>query len=153
MSGYSTIVVPQGISYVAAAIFSNVCLLTWQSYKAGFARKAARIPYPQLYAEKAEAQASKEAHRFNCAQRAHQNTLEQLPIVLISTILVGLKRPILAASLCGAWSFARVLYTIGYATGDPERRNTSGGALFYLAQLGLLFSAAYTTVEYLVAGL
>ena len=27
----------------------------------------------------------------------------------------------LAASLCGTWVFCRILYTIGYASGDPKK--------------------------------
>ncbi|TFK56565.1 membrane-associated proteins in eicosanoid and glutathione metabolism [Heliocybe sulcata] len=151
-SVYATLVVPQGFQYVEAAIFSIVPLLFWQSYKVGFARRDAKIPYPQPYAEKAEAAASKEAHRFNCLQRAHLNTVEALPIILISTLVVGLRRPILAASLCGLWTFARVLYTIGYSTGEPEKRNTTGGALHYIAQFGLVLSGIYAVVESLWGG-
>lgn len=56
-------------------------MLTWQSIVVGKYRKAANVPYPQAYAEKAEADASLDAKKFNCAQRAHQNTLESIPIV------------------------------------------------------------------------
>ncbi|KZT30729.1 membrane-associated proteins in eicosanoid and glutathione metabolism [Neolentinus lepideus HHB14362 ss-1] len=147
MSAYASLVVPQGFQYVEAALFSIVPLLFWQSYKVGFARRDAKIPYPQPYAEKAEAAVSKEAQRFNCVQRAHLNTIEALPQILISTLIVGLRLPILAASLCGIWSFSRVLYTIGYSTGNPDRRVTSGGGLGYIGQFGLIFSGIYTIAE------
>lgn len=90
-------------SYVAASLVGTVFLLAGQSIVVSKARKAAQIPYPQLYAEKAEAAASPAANKFNCAQReallsfpssitltwtrflgAHQNTLEHMPIVLIT---------------------------------------------------------------------
>lgn len=52
---------------------------------------------------------------------AHQNTLESLPQIIAATMIVGLKYPIYAASLCGLWSVSRFFYTIGYSTGDPAR--------------------------------
>lgn len=38
-----------------------------------------------------------------------------------STLIAGLLYPVTAAALCGTWVFARILYTIGYSTGDPEK--------------------------------
>jgi glutathione S-transferase len=52
---------------------------------------------------------------------AHQNTLEYLPQVIVSTFIVGLKYPYLAAAVCGTWTVSRLLYTIGYSTGDPKK--------------------------------
>ena len=44
------------------------------------------------------------ALKFNCTQRAHQNTLEYLPQVLVLEALLGLQYPIYAASLGMAWN-------------------------------------------------
>jgi len=71
---------------------------------------------------------------------AHQNTLENIPVVWATsvssplsfscpfyisyytrTIIVGTQMPVLAASVCGLWSLARVSYTFGYLTGDPTK--------------------------------
>jgi len=57
----------------------------------------AGLEYPHLYAEKAEAAASKDAMIFNCTQRAAQNTLEYLPVVITCTVITAVKYPILAA--------------------------------------------------------
>lgn len=69
----------------------------------------------------------------------HQNTLENLPIIVIMwalisycvvmtlipstprTLISGLKYPILAASACALWSLTRIPYTLGYITGDPKK--------------------------------
>jgi len=77
------IVVPEGYSYVLACIASTAWLNGWQAFKVGSARKAAQVKYPQLYAEKAEAEADRLKMKFNCTQRAHQNTLESLPTMLV----------------------------------------------------------------------
>ncbi|KAJ3555876.1 hypothetical protein NM688_g2337 [Phlebia brevispora] len=122
----TAIVIPEKYGYTVAAVAGTFWLTFYQMLRVARARKAAKIPYPQLYAEKAEAEASKEAHVFNCTQRAHQNTLEWLPQVLTSTLIVGLKYPVYAASLCGVWTAARFIYTIGYSTGDPAKRNFMG---------------------------
>lgn len=68
-----SITVPAGYGYVALAATSALWVTVWQGgYLVGQARKRSGIKYPQMYAEKAEAAANKEAHRFNCTQRAHQ---------------------------------------------------------------------------------
>ncbi|KAA1468051.1 membrane-associated proteins in eicosanoid and glutathione metabolism [Dentipellis sp. KUC8613] len=147
----STIHVPKGFSYVAASLLSTVFLTAWQSIVVGSARKSAAIPYPQLYAEKAEAEASKTAHIFNCKQRAHQNTLENIPGVIVTTLIAGLNYPIIAAAACGIWTSSRIIYTAGYATGDPKKRNRgSYGTLALLALLGVASKSAYDLV---VAGI
>ncbi|KAI0089303.1 membrane-associated proteins in eicosanoid and glutathione metabolism [Irpex rosettiformis] len=117
-----TIVVPKGYSYVIAAVVSTFWLTFYQTVNVGVRRKHAKIQYPQAYAEKAEAEASKEAKIFNCAQRAHHNTLEVLPQIYVGTLLVGLKYPIFAATICSFWTFSRVFYTLGYTSGDVNKR-------------------------------
>ncbi|KAF8481833.1 membrane-associated proteins in eicosanoid and glutathione metabolism [Russula ochroleuca] len=119
----STIYVPTGFSWVAASLVSVATLLQWQGISVGNARKKASIPYPQAYAEKAEQESSMDAKIFNCKQRAHQNTLENAPVMVVSTLIGGLRYPILSAALCGFWSFMRVLYTVRYGTGEPKKRS------------------------------
>ncbi|KAH7920361.1 membrane-associated proteins in eicosanoid and glutathione metabolism [Leucogyrophana mollusca] len=144
------IVLPSEYAYVGAGLLSTVWLLGWQVVVVGGHRKASGIKYPQLYAEKAEVQASKEALRFNCAQRAHQNTIEHMPLIIISTLITGVKYPLLAGAAAGFWSFSRVLYTLGYTTGDPAKRNTRGGLLGEVSVVGkscLLLGATYTVYD------
>ncbi|KAI0796324.1 membrane-associated proteins in eicosanoid and glutathione metabolism, partial [Irpex lacteus] len=112
-------------SYLLASVASTFWLTFWQSFRVGRARKAAGIPYPQAYAEAAVAVKSQEAQIFNCTQRAHQNTLEWLPQLYASAFIVGLKYPIPAAIGVASWTFGRVLYTIGYSSGDPKKVSIS----------------------------
>ncbi|KIJ66631.1 hypothetical protein HYDPIDRAFT_174655 [Hydnomerulius pinastri MD-312] len=141
------IVLPAGFGYVGAALVSTVWVMAWQMILVGRHRKRSGVNYPQLYAEKAEAAASKEAYLFNCAQRAHQNTLEHMPIILVTTLVTAVKYPVLAAAACGFWSLSRILYTIGYTTGDPAKRNTRGGILGEIPLFGLFFGSTYTAYQ------
>ncbi|KAH9950992.1 membrane-associated proteins in eicosanoid and glutathione metabolism [Amylocystis lapponica] len=147
----SAFVVPREMSYPAAAILSTLWLATWQTMRVGFARSAAGIKYPQVYGEKAEAEASKAVRIFNCTQRAHQNTLEQMPAVLAATTLIALNYPVAAAALCGFWTFARVLYTIGYSTGEPDRRNFMRAAQMNEgAFIGFLVGSSWSVAKLLL---
>ncbi|KIJ09631.1 hypothetical protein PAXINDRAFT_172428 [Paxillus involutus ATCC 200175] len=141
------IVLPAGFAYVGAALVSTVWLITWQAITVSGYRKKSGIEYPRLYAEKAEAQASQAAHLFNCAQRAHQNTLEHMPLILTTTLVTAVKYPLLAAAACAFWSFTRVLYTVGYTTGDPAKRNTRGGILGEIPLFGLILGSTYTAYQ------
>lgn len=77
---------------------------------------------------------------------AHQNTLESLPQVISATLIVGLKYPYLAAGVCGVWTVARLFYTIGYSSGDPERRNLFGAmAVNGLTTLRMCAATLYST--------
>ncbi|KAG1742681.1 uncharacterized protein EDB91DRAFT_1127474 [Suillus paluster] len=145
----SPIILPPGFAYVAAGLVSTAWVLGWQALVVGRHRTKSGIKYPQLYAEKAEADASKAALLFNCAQRAHQNTIEHMPLIIVTTLVTALKHPVLAGYACGFWALSRVLYTLGYTTGDPVKRNTRGGILGELSVFGLLFGSTYTAYELL----
>ena len=85
------------------------------------------------------------AHSFNCAQRAHLNTLESVTYVLFGVLYSGLRYPVLAASLGATWTIGRVLYTIGYTTGDPQKRMY--GAFQSLAFLIIGGLSAWSSVQ------
>ncbi|OAX44449.1 membrane-associated proteins in eicosanoid and glutathione metabolism [Rhizopogon vinicolor AM-OR11-026] len=137
---------PVGYGYIPASLMSIGWVLMWQTFMVGRYRKRAGINYPQMYAEKAEVEASEAALRFNCMQRAHQNTLESVPLVFLSTVVAGLKYPVLAAALCATYSTARVIYTVGYKTGQPKRR-TFGNLFGSVSALGLFGSATYAAYQ------
>ncbi|KAJ6588508.1 hypothetical protein B0H19DRAFT_1099750 [Mycena capillaripes] len=117
----STFVLPPGASYVAGAVLSTVFLLIGQTYAVIKYRNLSGVKYPQMYADKEEMKANLNAVKFNCAQRAHQNTLENLPMLYSMTLITSLKYPVVAASALGLWSLARVGYTLGYTTGNPNQ--------------------------------
>ncbi|GJJ07164.1 hypothetical protein Clacol_001364 [Clathrus columnatus] len=132
-----TFTVPKEYPLVLLAAVGTGWVTQFQTIVVSRKRKAAKIDYPQMYAEKAEAETSlvrpstrlplgiadffKIAKQFNCAQRAHQNTLETLPQTLFYLLFSGLHYPRWTAALGGLWVVGRVLYTTGYATGDPKK--------------------------------
>jgi len=142
-----TLVLPDNFGYVALAVAGTYWLNLWQISRVGAARGRAKVAYPQAYAEVAQATASQDAFKFNCAQRAHNNTLEHVPAVISGLVLTGLKYPILASALGATWIIGRVLYTLGYITGDPAKRNTRGGSLHLIGALGLMLSSTWVAVE------
>nr|GAT43281.1 predicted protein [Mycena chlorophos] len=150
----STIHVPQGFSYVAASLVSTVALLQYQANLVSTHRKLSGIQYPRLYAEKAEMEANPAAHIFNCVQRAHQNTLENIAQNYMMTLVLGLTRPKLAAAALTSWVIHRIFYTRGYASGNPKNRNSAFGIPFYaFGMLTLIFGSAYSAYELVAAGI
>lgn len=71
-------------------------------------------------------------------QRAHQNTLEGMPLVNISVAMAGLVYPITAAVCGGIWCLGRFLYIHGYSQGDPDKRFV-GALISHLGDLPILF--------------
>ncbi|KAL3697344.1 hypothetical protein R1sor_011420 [Riccia sorocarpa] len=109
--------------YVALVVVLTSFFNIYMSIGVGRARKKYNVSYPTMYAVESE---NKEAKRFNCVQRGHQNFLETLPLFLAVLILGGLKHPKLAAVLGVVYLVGRYLYFKGYSTGVPENRLKSG---------------------------
>ncbi|KAK9827409.1 hypothetical protein WJX74_000273 [Apatococcus lobatus] len=121
---------------LGAAAFTGVVYM-WQSIQVGAARRKYGVKYPKMYADGE----SKEAQNFNCIQRSHQNTSEQIGPVLVTQALLGLYHPITAASLGAIWAIGRIVYAVGYSSGDPAKR-TPGSAVSFLSYFGLLGAIA-----------
>ncbi|KAJ6591157.1 hypothetical protein DFH09DRAFT_1138783 [Mycena vulgaris] len=145
----STTSLPAGTAYLAGAFLSTIFLLLGQTVVVSRYRGRSGVAYPRAYAEKAEMEANPNAVKFNCAQRAHQNTLENLPMLYTMTLITALKYPSLAAGALGLWSLARVGYTIGYSTGNPNKRTNALSVLHYPILLTMLAASTYTVVQLL----
>ncbi|BEJ14826.1 hypothetical protein CspHIS471_0405930 [Cutaneotrichosporon sp. HIS471] len=124
---------------VVAFLFLNVFQITNVVGK----RKAAGIKYPTLYATDEEAKADPKKNVFNCAQRAHANTLEFLPTVLSMYAFLGCFHPQLATGSVLVWVLSRFSYTINYSTGIPAKRNAGLGRIGTLGLAGLIFPTIY----------
>ncbi|KZO98073.1 membrane-associated proteins in eicosanoid and glutathione metabolism [Calocera viscosa TUFC12733] len=130
--------VPERFPLVIATATGTVFLNVYQYNNVDRARTAAGIKYPQLYAEQAELAKNPMALKFNCAQRAHQNTLESITYVLLMSFVTGLNYPVAASGLLAAWIIGRVQYTYKYSQGDASKR---GGQLFNIALTGLILTS------------
>ncbi len=121
--------------YVILCGFSAYLLHVWQMLRVGDMRKRLNIFLPTMYSDKHP--------EFNCYQRAHQNTLEQMPFYLASLPAAGLRHPLVAAAAGAAWLLGRVVYSRGYYTGNPKRR-MPGVAISFSAQIVLNLAALST---------
>jgi len=130
MAVQSKILLPEGYGYVVFTALSSVFVNMWMGMNVMKARKEHNVKYPTLY--------SKDNEKFNCVQRAHQNTLENYPQFLLLLTVGGLQYPRVAAGAGALYLVGRIVYAKGYYTGDPEKRNY--GAFGYAGLLTLLGS-------------
>ncbi|ORX33595.1 hypothetical protein BD324DRAFT_639454 [Kockovaella imperatae] len=145
MSGtLSSFAIPAAFPLVGLSLVATATLTFWQGLLVSAARKEAGVHYPNLYATDAEAKADKKKLVYNCTQRAHANTLENVTTIVTLTIFLGLYHPKVAAASNFIWVVGRVLYTLGYKTGDPATRNKTGGPFGYIGLLTLFFGTIYT---------
>jgi glutathione S-transferase len=109
-----------------------------QGTYAGVLRKAAKIPYPNAYASAQQVKESREAYRFNAAQRAHGNLLENMPQAMVSMLFAGLVYPRTTAALGLGWVVSRVIYAWGYVeSSKPNGLGRYYGTTFWLCQAGV----------------
>ncbi|KAK3284702.1 hypothetical protein CYMTET_7662 [Cymbomonas tetramitiformis] len=103
---------------VAWTAASSYVLVQWQAVQVAIARRKYNVQYPTMY----EIEKEDEASVFNCYQRAHQNTLEAYPSFLALLMLGGLAYPLVSSAAGGVWIAGRVVYSLGYYSGDPSQR-------------------------------
>ncbi|KAF8911255.1 hypothetical protein CPB85DRAFT_1435005 [Mucidula mucida] len=143
----TTIVLPDGFEWIALPLLASHLLLSAQAVMVFNRRKKANIELA-VYAEKAQVEKSPDAFNFNSMQRVHGNTLENINMITMCTILTALQYPILAAVTCGTWVVGRVLYTRGYLEA-PEMRNKRGGFMSGMAQLVIQAGAIVSVAQLL----
>merc|ERR1719474_1716373 len=100
--------------YVMLVVAGSVLVNLWQMMMVGRARKRFNVLYPKMYSEDKE--------HFNCYQRAHQNYLENIPLFIALLLLSSVYSAKCSAGLGAVWLTARVIYALGYNTGEPKNR-------------------------------
>ncbi|KAJ3270711.1 Microsomal glutathione S-transferase 3 [Terramyces sp. JEL0728] len=133
--------------YVLLVLIGTVFTLLFLGFKVGGARRKAKVPYPLMYATADEAEKDKLKHVFNCVQRGHQNTLENIPGFLILLLVSAIEYPLISAVSGAVYLASRVVYAGGYGTGEPGKRNR--GAFGYLALLAMLGASGATAFKLL----
>jgi len=120
--------IPAGYGCVVLTFVASIFMLLWLGVQVGKARKKYKVEYPTMYHPTNDV--------FNCYQRAHQNTLEVYPYFLPLLFLAGIEMPIVSSLAGATWIAGRVVYALGYYTGDPKNRQR--GAFGYIGLLTLL---------------
>merc|ERR1739845_244163 len=80
--------------YVLLVPILTYCLSFWQGFMVGKMRTKYKVDYPAMYSDTEPV--------FNCYQRAHQNTLERIPLFLILLLTAGLFNAKVTAAF-GCW--------------------------------------------------
>ncbi len=148
---------------VPLGFFTCMLVNVYMMGQVGAARKKWRISYPTMYAvpgtpreygPKGETAAdasspagdlitNEEAFAFNCVQRGHQNTLENLPLVMLLA-LVSWSFPIPAGFSLISFSMGRIFYFNGYSRGPSSRINVPAALLTYPALITLIVLSIIT---------
>merc|ERR1712025_134520 len=114
--------------YVLLVPILTYCLSFWQGFMVGKMRTKYKVDYPAMYSDTEPV--------FNCYQRAHQNTLEKIPLFLCLLLLAGLFNAKVSAAFGFLWLVARVIYSIGYYSGLPKNRMV-GSLMTLLSEIPL----------------
>jgi uncharacterized membrane protein YecN with MAPEG domain len=118
------------LRYTALVTLLSLLLYFWMSFEVGRARGKTGIKAPAMTGDPI----------LERAVRVHYNTLEWLPIYLVSLWLFALVwNDLIAAALGLVWIIGRLLYATGYMA-DPAKRST-GFLIQFLASAALLFGA------------
>lgn len=137
-------------SYVVLIALGAIPVLSFvQGNVVTMHRKPAGVQYPNAYATNQQAKDSQAAYKFNCAQRAHGNLLENMPQTMISLLFAGLEYPTAAAGLGAAWVLFRIIYAFGYIRSTTNGKGRMYGGAFWLVQAGLWGMCCSTALKML----
>jgi glutathione S-transferase len=150
-------------SYVLVTAASTWLFSHFLGMRIGPFRKAAGIPYPNMYASQESIDAQKDPQKkralylYNCAQRGHQNFLENYTVGLSGLLLSGLTYPIPASIAGVVWIVSRAGYALGYTSTSEKNVNGRGrfsgglGSLYYFVHIAYLYMTIKTGVDLLKA--
>lgn len=121
---------PFAYPFAGLATGLAILIFVWTGFVVGKARKQHNVPHPETQGSPG----------FNRAWRAHQNTLEALPIFIPALWLFALTFSDAWAGILGlVWAVGRVVYVRGYCAAAEKRE--AGFTIAILANAVLLFGA------------
>jgi glutathione S-transferase len=144
-----SIIVPDAYAYVLGVATSTSLVNLYLSANVALSRKPAGISYPTMYATEEQVAKNPAAYKFNCAQRAHGNFLENQSSFLIGLLVAGLRWPVVAAGLGAGYVVFRILYGIGYVSKGPNGRYP-WATLGSLSHYTLTIMAITNVVKYIL---
>lgn len=109
--------VPEEYGFVLLGLFATLIANFYLIINVAKLRKKFGIQYPALYAtDKHLSNDCKpdDIIKFNCAQRAHQNTCEAQSTIQLLGVVNGFFYPMTAAVCLGLFAVGRVVYGHGY---------------------------------------
>lgn len=131
----------QSHAYVALVTLLALIVPVWMGFRTVAVRRKTGLAAPAMSGDPA----------LERALRVHGNTLEWLPIFLVSLWLFALYwNDLVAAALGVVWILGRIVYAFGYAS-DPQKR-APGFAIQFLATAALLFGALGRIIWMLATG-
>ncbi|KAH8194915.1 hypothetical protein TruAng_010918 [Truncatella angustata] len=133
-------------SYILTVASASFFVNTYHFFLSASARKGSGLKYPIPYATEEQAAKSPAAFKFNCAQRAHGNFVENVTPFLGALLISGLRYPTASAALGAAWVIGRVWYAAGYVSRGPPGR-IGGFTISSLSDLALKAMALWTGVQ------
>nr|QGA31155.1 microsomal glutathione transferase 2 [Pardosa pseudoannulata] len=134
-----SIELPKEYGYVLLVGTSSAIIAMWHGIQVSRARKKFGIKYPIMYSDNNIV--------FNCIQRAHGNFLENYPQFLFLLAVGGLSYPKLSAGAGIVYLLGRIVYALGYSSGDPQKRLR--GMFMHLGSLTLLYTSAHFATKLL----
>lgn len=126
-------------SYVAIVSLLALLLYFWMGLQVAGARRKCGVHAPAMTGDPI----------LERTIRVHYNTLEWLPIFLVSLWLFAIYwNDLVAAALGVVWIIGRIVYSVGYVT-DPAKRET--GFMIQSLAAGVLLFGALGRIIYVLA--
>eukprot|EP00835_Amoeboradix_gromovi_P004297 NODE_326_length_10940_cov_0.392122.p7 type:complete len:149 gc:universal NODE_326_length_10940_cov_0.392122:3849-3403(-) len=142
----TTLTSEYGYALVAAASLGMHCYT--QGFAVGKLRKKYGIKYPDNGNGRYSVNLSDDQwFKFNCAQRAHHNYLEALPMLITWCLIGGIYYPVYSATLGLCTIFGRQLYASGYRTHGPDGRRYGAG-VSAIGHIGMFVMAIMSGLKF-----